>query len=118
MSWREHALCAQVGGDLWHPEKGQSNVEAKRICNSCPVIDACLEYALRYPEMGIWGGLSESQRDRIRKERGIRFLSGQVKCGTEAGARAHYRRDEKPCPRCMEAQLLYGRERRLARRSS
>src|SRR5690606_16459965 len=36
----------------------------------CPVRTECLDHALTYPERhGIWGGLDEDERDRIRKNR-------------------------------------------------
>jgi len=39
---------------------------AKGICTSCPVEQACLEYALRIREPhGIWGGLNEVERKHI-----------------------------------------------------
>ena len=43
---------------------------AKSICEDCPVAGLCLEYALTYRiDHGVWGGCSERQRRRIRKER-------------------------------------------------
>ena len=42
--------------------------EAKRICLGCEVKDACLEYALANDErFGIWGGLSERERRRLKR---------------------------------------------------
>ena len=39
---------------------------AKSICNTCPVADACLDYALRTREPhGVWGGLNEVERRQI-----------------------------------------------------
>jgi len=36
---------------------------AKAICASCPVLELCLDYALRIREPhGIWGGLNELER--------------------------------------------------------
>lgn len=66
--WRDTALCAQVGGELWFPEKGGSTRDAKRICNRCEVRAECLEYALDNDErFGIWGGLSERERRRLKR---------------------------------------------------
>jgi WhiB family transcriptional regulator, redox-sensing transcriptional regulator len=65
--WRDQALCQYVDPDLWHPPKGGSTVQAKRICRSCPVRAECLEFALANNEpFGIWGGLSERERRSIR----------------------------------------------------
>jgi WhiB family transcriptional regulator, redox-sensing transcriptional regulator len=66
--WQERALCAQTDPEAFFPEKGGSTREAKRICMGCEVRDACLEYALAHDErFGIWGGLSERERRRLKR---------------------------------------------------
>lgn len=66
--WQEKALCAQTDPEAFFPEKGGSTREAKRICLGCEVKDACLEYALANDErFGIWGGLSERERRRLKR---------------------------------------------------
>ena len=66
--WQEKALCAQTDPEAFFPEKGGSTREAKRICQGCEVRDACLEYALANDErFGIWGGLSERERRRLKR---------------------------------------------------
>lgn len=67
-SWQERALCAQTDPEAFFPEKGGSTREAKRICAVCPVRAECLSYALEHDErFGIWGGLSERERRRLKK---------------------------------------------------
>jgi WhiB family redox-sensing transcriptional regulator len=67
--WQENALCAQTDPEAFFPEKGGSTREAKRICSGCDVRAECLEYALAHDErFGIWGGLSERERRRLRRE--------------------------------------------------
>ncbi|MDH2455522.1 WhiB family transcriptional regulator [Corynebacterium bovis] len=69
--WQEQALCAQTDPEAFFPEKGGSTREAKRICQACGVRDECLEYALANDErFGIWGGLSERERRRLKKRMG------------------------------------------------
>ncbi|OLT55639.1 WhiB family transcriptional regulator [Corynebacterium sp. CNJ-954] len=69
--WQEQALCAQTDPEAFFPEKGGSTREAKRICRACGVRDECLEYALEHDErFGIWGGLSERERRRLKKRLG------------------------------------------------
>ena len=69
--WQDQALCAQTDPEAFYPEKGGSTREAKRICQACPVQDECLEFALANDErFGIWGGLSERERRRLRKQMG------------------------------------------------
>ena len=66
--WQERALCAQTDPEAFFPEKGGSTREAKRICAGCEVRAECLEYALAHDErFGIWGGLSERERRRLRR---------------------------------------------------
>ncbi len=66
--WHERALCAQTDPEAFFPEKGGSTREAKRICSGCEVRAECLEYALAHDErFGIWGGLSERERRRLRR---------------------------------------------------
>ncbi|QFQ02962.1 Transcriptional regulator WhiB2 [Corynebacterium urogenitale] len=66
--WQEQALCAQTDPEAFFPEKGGSTREAKRICQACGVRDECLEYALANDErFGIWGGLSERERRKLKK---------------------------------------------------
>lgn len=67
--WQEQALCAQTDPEAFFPEKGGSTREAKRICQGCPVRDECLEFAFEHDErFGIWGGLSERERRRLKRE--------------------------------------------------
>ena len=67
-SWQERSLCAQTDPEAFFPEKGGSTREAKRVCLSCEVRVECLEYALENDErFGIWGGLSERERRRVKK---------------------------------------------------
>ncbi|MFI5046967.1 MAG: WhiB family transcriptional regulator [Acidimicrobiia bacterium] len=70
--WQEHANCLGVDPDLFFPERGASTREAKAVCRSCEVQVDCLEYALAHGEkFGIWGGLSERERRRVRRARAI-----------------------------------------------
>ncbi|WP_416443780.1 WhiB family transcriptional regulator [Leucobacter sp. HNU] len=69
LAWQADALCAQTDPEAFFPEKGGSTREAKRICESCEVRSECLDYALANDErFGIWGGLSERERRRLRRE--------------------------------------------------
>jgi len=72
MGWQEKALCAQTDPEAFFPEKGGSTREAKKVCLSCEVRAECLDYALKNDErFGIWGGLSERERRRIRRASAI-----------------------------------------------
>jgi WhiB family redox-sensing transcriptional regulator len=68
LSWQTDSLCAQTDPEAFFPEKGGSTRDAKKICISCEVRNQCLEYALANDErFGIWGGLSERERRKLRK---------------------------------------------------
>ena len=69
-TWRLDALCAETDPEAFFPEKGGSTREAKRVCTGCSVRAECLEAALTNDErFGIWGGLSERERRRLRLQR-------------------------------------------------
>lgn len=66
--WVERALCAQTDPEAFFPEKGGSTREAKKVCASCDVRGECLDYALAHDErFGIWGGLSERERRKLKR---------------------------------------------------
>jgi WhiB family transcriptional regulator, redox-sensing transcriptional regulator len=68
LAWQSDSLCAQTDPEAFFPEKGGSTRDAKKICTSCEVRVHCLEYALKNDErFGIWGGLSERERRKLRK---------------------------------------------------
>jgi WhiB family transcriptional regulator, redox-sensing transcriptional regulator len=68
LSWQERSLCAQTDPEAFFPEKGGSTREAKKVCVGCEVRAECLEYALENDErFGIWGGLSERERRKLKK---------------------------------------------------
>ncbi len=69
LGWQERALCAQTDPEAFFPEKGGSTREAKRVCSSCEVRAECLEYSLLNDErFGIWGGLSERERRKLKRQ--------------------------------------------------
>ena len=71
-NWWDEANCLGVDPDLFFPERGASTREAKAVCRGCVVMDECLEYALQNSEkFGIWGGMSERERRRVRRQRAL-----------------------------------------------
>ena len=70
--WKDLSNCLGVDPDLFFPERGASTREAKEVCRGCEVRIDCLEYALQNGEkFGIWGGMSERERRRIRRQRAL-----------------------------------------------
>lgn len=72
----EDALCAQTGGEAFFPESGNAVPhDALAICAVCPVIEDCLDLALRISrdeDYGVWGGTTPPDRRRIRKNPALR----------------------------------------------
>jgi WhiB family redox-sensing transcriptional regulator len=76
--WLLQALCLGVDPDLFFPERGASTREAKTVCAACPVRPECLDYAIENGEkFGIWGGLSERERRKVKRERSARRQASQ-----------------------------------------
>ncbi len=63
--------CQRRDGALWYPEAKDPQREAivdyaRAICRACPLRVECLNYAMSVPERyGMWGGLTESERDTL-----------------------------------------------------
>jgi WhiB family redox-sensing transcriptional regulator len=75
LDWQSHASCTEVDPEIFFPERGGSSKAARAVCSGCQVRMQCLEYALNNKEQfGIWGGTSERERRRLRKERARRSL--------------------------------------------
>jgi len=71
-NWQDFANCLGVDPDLFFPERGASTREAKEVCRGCVVRRDCLEFAITNSEkFGIWGGMSERERRRIRRQRAL-----------------------------------------------
>lgn len=68
--WHLDAACRGMDTDLFFPYRGESLKKAKAICTQCPVQEECLTWAIEENEkFGIWGGLNERNRRRVKKER-------------------------------------------------
>lgn len=72
MTWRQHAACRGMSPGIFHPltNHGKDARKARSTCADCPVTDDCLTEALADPEaLGIRAGLTEAERDTIRRNR-------------------------------------------------
>jgi WhiB family redox-sensing transcriptional regulator len=68
--WWADAACAGADPDWFFPEKRDpwKVANAKRVCNGCPVLEPCRDYAMPKRLLdGIWGGLTAGERDRLRR---------------------------------------------------
>ncbi|NGX09800.1 WhiB family transcriptional regulator [Mycobacteroides franklinii] len=73
-SWQLHSACRSTNRDLFYSEDGERPIDrrlreqrARQVCRNCLVTAHCLAYALEIEEPhGMWGGMSEDERQRIR----------------------------------------------------
>lgn len=62
--------CAGYDVDEFFPDAESKAGRATEVCRGCPVLDACLGYALARPEKyGVWGGTTAEERERRRQRR-------------------------------------------------
>ncbi|MCK0439925.1 WhiB family transcriptional regulator [Gordonia alkaliphila] len=81
--WQREGGCRGLDSSVFfHPEgeRGHARLQrerqAKKICGACPVIEQCRSHALSVDEIyGIWGGLSEHERNLIRRREPARYLA-------------------------------------------
>jgi WhiB family redox-sensing transcriptional regulator len=79
--WLDFAKCRGLPGNLFYSDHQHNNTqvqEARSVClgthpdhpGRCPVLEACLDYAIENGERwGVWGGTSERERRRIKRQR-------------------------------------------------
>lgn len=74
LDWMSRGACAGTDRDLFFPAKtgGQQDArKARQVCWSCPVLAECREYAMADATVhGIWGGTTDKDRARHRREVG------------------------------------------------
>jgi WhiB family redox-sensing transcriptional regulator len=124
LDFTEAAACRKHPAELFYPERGEPSGPAKAVCAECPVVRACLDWALHHEKFGVWGGTSERQRRFLRQQLNIRIESPQAiiytgsSCGTAAGYTAHVRAGQPSCPACRDARNVYQNARNALRRAS
>ena len=79
-------LCAGRPTHWWFPnftnrqpveDRLQARTDAAMaisICNECPIRMSCLEYSLEWEPFGIWGGLTEGHREKMRRSLNLHIL--------------------------------------------
>lgn len=71
--WRSRGACLTADPELFFPisSAGASRKQedrARAVCARCLVRDECLAFALRTNQAhGVWGGLGEAERLRLRR---------------------------------------------------
>jgi len=70
--WFPNANNRDTAKERQEAREGAS--KAIQICNSCAIREECLAYSLEWEPVGIWGGIPESHREKMRRRMGIRIL--------------------------------------------
>jgi WhiB family redox-sensing transcriptional regulator len=84
--WQLQGSCRDSDPRLFfHPEgergpaRRERDAAARQICSACPVLERCRSHALAVREpYGVWGGLTEDDREAIyagERGRGLRVAS-------------------------------------------
>jgi WhiB family redox-sensing transcriptional regulator len=120
--WVDEAACTSTDPDLFFPTQGgdtRSAQLAKAICAECPVLAQCLAYAVEDPSVvGIWGGTTLLDRQRIRRDKGLARVGG----GTTVRCRNGHARspeDRGGCEQCrVESRKRYEARKRARRQET
>jgi len=64
--WMSKGICNDDNRSLFYSLYISDQRAAVKICQECPIINECLEYAIKNNEIGVWGGTTEKQRKRLR----------------------------------------------------
>lgn len=73
LQWRTDAACRHHDPELFFPVgtgelADRQTVEAKAVCQRCPVMASCLTWAMSNgPVAGVWGGTTETERAAARR---------------------------------------------------
>lgn len=66
------APCTLLHPEIWFSDDNYEQEFAIRICQECPKVVECLQYATINAVDGIWGGTRSETRRQIRKKLGIK----------------------------------------------
>ena len=67
------AKCTGEDPSIFDGETLRGILQAKKICNECPIRAACASWAMRTQDFGVWGSLTPKERER--KAKGIEVIN-------------------------------------------
>jgi WhiB family redox-sensing transcriptional regulator len=69
-AWMAAGACIGRDREVFFGQTPTAARRAKAICASCPVLVECREFALEDPgTVGVWGGTSSRDRQKLRVQR-------------------------------------------------
>ena len=77
--WTPEAECKDIAEPevFFETDIRSNRTVLKKICDTCPVLTECLNYALTHDEHGWWGGTSRAERRRLQAEEGREQEAGR-----------------------------------------
>lgn len=71
LSWLGPSAAPACEGEdpdqFWPPDAQDPRIpESKALCERCPVLERCRDWAIRNEDYGTWGGLTQWERGRLR----------------------------------------------------
>lgn len=106
---KELGNCSNGKADtsIFYPVEGFSYQKGMvQFCSTCPVRRECGEWAVEASEYGLWGGMTDEDRQIVRRHRRLGpkpWPTGLEHGGPKKyGFTAHLKQGELPCDECHE----------------
>ena len=110
--WMNEGACRGMDTNQFFTTRGEPTANIKALCHDCVVRAECLEFALRNGEHhGVWGGLSERERRRLRPRWNADNGILEVPLGTHGTVNTYVNRGCR-CEECRAAIAAYRTARR------
>jgi WhiB family redox-sensing transcriptional regulator len=72
--WQDNRACLGISTDLFYLDSSEAvevNRQLRPICEGCPVLQDCRDWARHHEEHGFWAGESAAARKKWRRENGV-----------------------------------------------
>lgn len=101
------AACREAGTEAFFPDSSADILAAKKVCDTCPLLEQCRQYARTHRVYGVWGGTLYRERVTVEARIPVQREPAKVRelqpCGTRGAYRRHLYRKEVPCDPCLKA---------------
>lgn len=99
-----NAACKNHDPNIWFD--GDTKQQAISICQTCPELEPCRQYAISLPDdtIGIFAGLTPAKLKPLRK---AHQRPPVIDHGTYRGYMQHHRAGIEPCEACRQAHAEY-----------